>query len=154
MLPVPFIISQYLNLLIKPVSSLELISAQSLNINLSTALNVSTPNASFSPTPPPSLLSNPYSPNLTTVTIQCDGATYGDDLNLNSCVDAFEQIPHYVNELTWGPRTQGQWNVNLPWRIYSCMYDHFIADLFIDNMFCASIRRTVLASLSGYGYTK
>ncbi|CAF9917148.1 MAG: hypothetical protein ALECFALPRED_011061 [Alectoria fallacina] len=51
--------------------------------------------------------------------IQCDASEYGHGLNYDSCHDAYDQIPHFVSEMTWGPRTQGRWTVNLPWRAYS-----------------------------------
>ncbi|CAD6590909.1 MAG: hypothetical protein ASARMPRED_005103 [Alectoria sarmentosa] len=51
--------------------------------------------------------------------IECDANLYGQGLNYDSCHDAYDQIPHFVSEMTWGPRTQGRWSVNLPWRAYS-----------------------------------
>ena len=55
--------------------------------------------------------------------IECDANLYGQGLNYDSCHDAYDQIPHFVSEMTWGPRTQGRWSVNLPWRAYSCEFD-------------------------------
>ena len=60
------------------------------------------------------------SSNLSHMIIQCDPTQYGDDLNYDSCYDAYDQIPHLISEMTWGPRTQGRWTINLPWRVYSC----------------------------------
>lgn len=57
--------------------------------------------------------------NLSDLILQCD-PQYGDNLSYESCRDAYYQIPHVVPEMTWGPRTQGRWTINLPWRIYSC----------------------------------
>lgn len=60
------------------------------------------------------------SSNLSHLLLQCDPYQFGDDLSYTSCRDAYNQIPHLIAEMTWGPRTQGRWSVNLPWRVYSC----------------------------------
>lgn len=57
--------------------------------------------------------------NISNLIIQCDPNQYGYELSYDSCHDAYDQIPHLISEMTWGPRTQGRWSVNLPWRIYS-----------------------------------
>ena len=102
------------------VSSLFLNPAQSLSSNLSIASNLSIPVASLLTAPQPSLVANLNSSNLSVLTIQCDSEKYGLGLNLDSCIEAYEQIPRFVNSITFGPRTQGRWTINLPWRVYSC----------------------------------
>lgn len=40
------------------------------------------------------------SSNLSHLIIQCDPDGYGSDLKYDSCHDAYEQIPHFISDLT------------------------------------------------------
>ena len=69
--------------------------------------------ASQAPLPPlPSGLSTPR--------LQCDAIKYGHDLSYDSCYNAYKQIPNQINSISFGPRTQGNWDIHLPYRVYSC----------------------------------
>ena len=47
---------------------------------------------------------------------KCDGAAYGRNLNLRSCLAALGQIASYDRPQTFGQREKGTWDVNLPFR--------------------------------------
>jgi len=118
-------LSQTLLLFVLPISSLTLNPPQPLDANNSTTsdfpltpANGSLPLLSPSPQHP-----TPPSSNLSKMLLQCDGGTYGQDLNADSCYEAYATMPHVISDITFGPRTQGSWIVNLPWRIYSCELD-------------------------------
>ena len=64
----------------------------------------------------------PSARNLSALQVQCDSAKHGDNLNYDSCYDAYQQISHLINQISFGPRWQGQWDVHLPFRVYSCKY--------------------------------
>lgn len=113
-LPLPFTFS-ISTFFVAGVTSLTWNADQLLVVEPSATFNTSTPLANVS-------LSDrgiSHSANLSDMILQCD-PRYGDNLNYHSCRDAYEQIPHLVPEMTWGPRTQGRWAINLPWRSYSC----------------------------------
>ena len=113
--------SQRILLLAIPVSGLVLINPTPVyNSNVWATPNISTFNASLAISPPSSL--DPDSKNLSARAIQCNAESYGRNLRLDSCVDAYQQIRQIVNIYSWGPRTQGRWDINLPWRGYSCKW--------------------------------
>ena len=97
------------------VTSLTWNAGQLLIVEPSATYSTSTPSANVSLSD--GGISSPS--NLSHLILQCD-PQYGDNLSYRSCRDAYNQIPHVVPEMTWGPRTQGRWAINLPWRIYSC----------------------------------
>ena len=101
------------------VASLTLNSPQLLTPKLPAPLTSSNSSANAS------LADGPFASSsiLSHLIIECDANLYGQGLNYDSCHDAYDQIPHFVSEMTWGPRTQGRWSVNLPWRAYSCEFD-------------------------------
>ena len=104
------------------VTSLTLNAGQLLVVEPSATFNTSNSSANVSLPDGPLVSSS----NLSHLIIQCDPGSYGDDLNYDSCYDAYNQIPHLVPEMSWGPRTQGRWTINLPWRIYSCEFHFFL----------------------------
>ena len=74
-----------------------------------------TSNISSAQTPLPPLPSGLFTPIL-----QCDAVKYGHDLNYDSCDNAYRQIPNQIASISFGPRTQGNWDFHLPYRVYSC----------------------------------
>ena len=62
---------------------------------------------------------------LTRPAVDCDEELYGY-VDLDSCKDAFDQIPHDElrlvdqNVLSYGPRGHGNWDIILPKRYISC----------------------------------
>ncbi len=56
--------------------------------------------------------------------VQCDASTYGRGLNIASCQEAWELLPTSTTRRTFGQRTEGDFNVPLPFRVLSCEYDH------------------------------
>lgn len=105
-----------------PCLALDSASAQPLTARVSTPVELQLPHASppapAGPASPPSPLVAPTR-NLSMFTILCDPRTYGDNANYESCYNAYGQIPHSTNKRRFGPRTSGNWDINLPWRIYS-----------------------------------
>ena len=98
---------------------------------MSLALAPQNPGGSLSLTNPSSLPPSNVS-NQSTVTrltvepaVDCDPDLYGQ-VNLDSCKDAFDQIPHDYptlfdrRVLSYGPRDHGHWDVILPKRYISC----------------------------------
>ena len=63
--------------------------------------------------------------NLTAPAVYCYPDIYGE-VDLDSCKDAFNQIPHDVTRLvdkrilSYGPRDHGSWDFILPKRFISC----------------------------------
>lgn len=53
-------------------------------------------------------------------TVLCDGETYKSNLLSASCLDAFHTIPSNVEELSFGDREDGDFDVPLPYRWVSC----------------------------------
>ncbi|KAI4281454.1 MAG: hypothetical protein L6R35_005650, partial [Caloplaca aegaea] len=49
----------------------------------------------------------------------CDGSRYGRSLQTASCQEALLAIPRDQREITFGKRSRGQWNINLPHRFLS-----------------------------------
>ena len=50
----------------------------------------------------------------------CNGATYGRNLNIRSCLDTLESIQEYHLPQTFGERGSGtKWDINLPFRFLS-----------------------------------
>ena len=103
---------------------------------VSLALNAaSNPDGSLTLTQPSSL-----GPNTTTLTegkIDCDQNRFGNPPSA-SCKDAMALLPRNARSLfrhikrSYGPRTQGTWDVNLPSRLISCkgviqVYLRFVA---------------------------
>lgn len=108
----------YLILVSTRIVSLSDHPAQVLSANVSSVPQLQMPNGSL---PPLTLPMAPPQSNLSALMLQCDAERYGDDLRYASCYEAYEQIPHLVGVLSFGPRTQGNWDVRLPYRVYSCM---------------------------------
>ena len=52
-------------------------------------------------------------------TIHCDGATYGTDISVASCMDALHTIPDRMESITFGDRNRGSFDVTLPHRFIS-----------------------------------
>ena len=52
--------------------------------------------------------------------LNCDGHAYGQDLSLDSCMDALSTIPSDTDTLTFGDRGSGNYNIHLPYRWISC----------------------------------
>ncbi len=88
--------------------------------------NVSLPIISNTSSVPSSLPS--LSSDLSALMLQCDAEKYGNDLNYYSCSDAYDQIPHYLEVVSFGPRTQGKWTFHLPVRIYSSEWERHPKD--------------------------
>jgi hypothetical protein len=61
-------------------------------------------------------------PSLNTAVTKCDGSVYGFDLNAASCQEAWNLLPKSTNRRTFGKRSEGHFNVPLPFRILSCKY--------------------------------
>lgn len=51
--------------------------------------------------------------------IQCDASTYGRDLNIASCQEAWELLPTTTTPRTIGQRTEGNFDIPLPFRVLS-----------------------------------
>ena len=97
----------------------------------SLALAPQNPDGSLTLTNPSSLLPSLNGSNLNAVTrltkpaVYCDENIYGY-VDLDSCKDAFDQIPHDAlklidqNILSYGPRGHGNWDIILPKRYISC----------------------------------
>lgn len=98
----------------------------SLTINPVQSIPAQSPNKTPLQLPNGSLPALPISPtvrlpsNLSALLLQCDAPKYGHDLKYSSCHDAYSQIPHLIDLISFGPRTQGNWAVRLPFRVYSC----------------------------------
>ena len=58
--------------------------------------------------------------NVTNEEIRCDGASYGYDLNKNSCLDAWMNIPADSDFTCYGKRAMGTFQAPLPVRYLSC----------------------------------
>lgn len=112
----------FLYIVYAPCLALDLAPAQRLTARFPTPVELQLPHASppapAGPTSPPPALIAPTR-NLSMFAIICDPGTYGDNASQESCYDAYGQIPHYTNKRKFGPRTSGNWDINLPWRIYS-----------------------------------
>lgn len=111
-----------LSLLLIPaiVVSLSINPAQIIPTRPSNASQLHLPNASL-----PALV--PLPSHLSDLMLQCDPEKYGHGLRYSSCHDAYLQIPHLIAVISFGPRTQGNWAVSLPFRAYSCKWQyHFI----------------------------
>ena len=54
--------------------------------------------------------------------IYCDGAKYGVNLDVGSCLDALNYLPYSrkTGALSFGPRAWGRWDVVAPSRYLSC----------------------------------
>ena len=80
--------------------------------------NLSAKSASASPSPSPS----PGAPKYA-----CNGKAYGKNLNIPSCLQAWEKFPMLKNVITFGERKHGNWDASLPFRILSsdglCAFD-------------------------------
>lgn len=57
---------------------------------------------------------------LQTSVVKCDGSIYGFNLNTESCLEAWSLLPKSAQRRTFGTRTEGQFNVPLPFRVLSC----------------------------------
>ena len=75
-----------------------------------------------------SLSLNPSTPSLNTSTnslppIHCDGPKYGTRLNVASCRSALGYLPKSVrtDQLSFGNRLWGKWDIVVPNRYLSCM---------------------------------
>lgn len=113
-----------LSLLLIPtiVGSLTINPAQIISARLTNTSQLQLPNASL-----PDLPISPTAPlpsHLSDLMLQCDPQKYGDDLRYSSCHDAYLQIPHLISVISFGPRTQGNWAVSLPFRAYSCEWQY------------------------------
>ncbi len=133
-------------LLITGVASLRLDAVQLLTLQSAGSQNTSKLSANVSLADDGRLAS---SSNLSHLILQCDPSQNGFDLNYDSCHDAYDQIPHLVSEMTWGPRTQGRWAINLPWRVYSCKCD---ACKRISYLSRSRRKRTIGADAAGTGH--
>ena len=51
---------------------------------------------------------------------RCDGSIYGYDLDKDSCLDAWAKIPTDNENVSFGARTHGDFEVPLPSRSLSC----------------------------------
>ena len=104
--------------------ALNLVPAQALSANIPSPLVLKVPNSSL----PSSESLSSFSALATSsaiiltsrYTVVCDPEKYGNRINYDSCLDAYEQLPQFMSEVTFGPRTSGTWTVKLPWRVYSC----------------------------------
>ena len=116
---------QTLLLFVLPISSSPLNPPQPLDPNNLTTCDfpLTLANGSLPLLSPTPQYPTPPSSDLSKMLLQCDGGTYGQDLNAESCYEAYANIPHVITDITFGPRTQGSWIVNLPWSIYSCELD-------------------------------
>ena len=56
--------------------------------------------------------------------IQCDASTYGRGLNIASCQEAWELLPTSTTRRTCGQRTEGDFDVPLPFKVLSREYHH------------------------------
>ena len=93
---------------------------------ISSALIIPTDNALWSPIQPlthsnltlpgpAQKLSDPAPP-----IVHCDSTTYKRDLVKASCINAISTIPDDADVLTIGDRTQGSYDIPLPFRYISC----------------------------------
>lgn len=100
------------------VVSLFIDPAQSIPAQLSNTSQSQLPDGSLPALPIAPIIRLPS--NLSALLLQCDAPKYGHDLKYSSCHDAYSQIPHLIDLISFGPRTQGNWAVRLPFRVYSC----------------------------------
>ena len=62
--------------------------------------------------------------------IQCDASTCGRGLNIASCQEAWELLPTSTTRRTFGQRTEGDFDVPLPFRVLRREYDHTRCSVF------------------------
>ena len=60
---------------------------------------------------------------LATPRVQCNGASYGPGLNIDSCIQAWGLLPISTTRRPFGKRTLGTFDVPLPFRTLSSEYD-------------------------------
>lgn len=114
---IPILSLYYLFFILKNIHALNLKPAQSLPAQVPSSPEDALLNASFLVPPRPTL---DLPSNLSALMVDCDAARYGNNLRYASCYDACRRIPHFVDSISFGPKTQGKWKVLLPFRIFSC----------------------------------
>ena len=62
-------------------------------------------------------------PHLAAPRIKCDASTYGHGLNVASCQEVWEIFPTSTTRRTIGERTDGNFDIPLPFRVLSSEYD-------------------------------
>ena len=62
---------------------------------------------------------NVTNPHLAAPRIQCDASTYGRGLNIASCQEVWELLPTSTTRRIFGQRTEGSFDVPLPFRVLS-----------------------------------
>ena len=60
--------------------------------------------------------------DLRTTIISCDGSKYGYNLNVASCMEAWTLLPKSFDLRSFGRRSQGRFDVPLPFRLLSCKH--------------------------------
>lgn len=85
----------------------------------------------FTPTNLSSLqeLINPQTTNSSNAGLSCNGNTYGFNVPVGSCIDAYRQIPDDTINLIFAPRHTVSCDVGLPLRWISCMLLLYRSDL-------------------------
>lgn len=67
---------------------------------------------------------NSSHPNLVASRVKCAASTYGYGLNVTSCQEAWALVPMSTIRITIGLRTDGYFNIPLPFRVLSREYDY------------------------------
>ena len=99
-----------------------------------TAVNKPTLQAALDSSDPLIALENPTHGHLVRPRphILCNGREYGWDLPLQSCNGALMLIPDITHAMTVGPRAQGRWDIETPFRLLSSRYTSSKHSAFLD----------------------
>ena len=67
---------------------------------------------------------NSSHPNVAASGIKCAASTYGSGLNVTSCQEAWALVPTSTTRVTIGLRTDGYFDIPLPFRVLSREYEY------------------------------